>query len=186
MDKKVIKDALDNAIEDIIGISKSSPNERLVQEAQLRCALYSYFRDKGMTVHAEADYKKWRQGAGRGKPLKCDLRIIPKRGNETWIELKIASYSLKGNRDVLHGNASQYYKRWKADIEKLKKAPGKANKMLIILGLFDDRPDNQNNRVVQRIEKTVPKFKFWCDLKTFTWRDIKLNSKAWIWQWEKL
>ncbi len=187
---KDIEKALGYAAEELKLISKMSPNERIIQESQLQCALYSYFRNtKKFKVHAEAGYIPAEECNKDNRQKSCDLVLMPQKGKKTWVEIKIATHSKdRNNRTILHNKPKKIPNQWNTDVTKLReKAPDQADKMFILLGLFDKDPEQSKNKLLNYVDDFHSTNKVFCH-KSFsmTWRNInKIYGKFWVWRWEK-
>ena len=180
VDEEMVRDAVRRAAEELAHVCGMQPRERIFQEAQLQCALYQYFRRRGMSVHVEAGYA--------GNQLqKCDLVVHSPPCPETWIELKIASHSRNANnRQVLHNKPAEFRNRWQRDVNRLLD-PGLNNacKIFILLGLFDFDPNNgQGCALLNRVNTFYPQNRLLEDAgHQWLWQDINVSGKFWVWQW---
>jgi hypothetical protein len=197
MNKKTINEALEYAVDALINLSrlKPSPRERFPQESQVQCALYDYFKNKKqMNVHPEASYQPYNQGENNN--AKCDLRVLNNK-KETWIEIKITSHgSEKGNANTFNNSPKKYYNRWLVDVKRLQKLPSEAEKVFILVGLFDQIPQGDDNcfsKCIEELRKQLVNDGLtndWPAIYTyneegFNWgriENIRIKALGWLWQ----
>lgn len=185
MDIAVIEGALQHAAGELAHIAEMQPRERIFQEAQLQCALYGYFHNHDMHVHAEAGY-------GGNQQQKCDLVVDPPPPcPRTWVELKIASHHRNpGNAHILHNKAAEFRGRWQRDVGRLLELEADACKVFILLGLFDFNPNDEqgcallnhiNAFCLQNHQNPVLEYA----MHHLAWPNMvgALHGKFWVWQW---
>jgi len=139
-----------------------------------------------MDVHAEAGYYDGECRRGNQQEY-CDLAVSSGENNETWIELAIGSHhNNPENRRVLRNKPGKIEK-WENDASRLiESAPRSAQKLFLVLGLFDGNPNSEDigGRLKNLIANFYPEGRF-ANVGPFqlSWGETKMYGKFWAWEW---
>jgi hypothetical protein len=159
---------------DLRANSLNLPNEVLPKEKHVRCALYSYLKRRGCTVHEEATYPESGQ--------KCDLRVrFPNTRKEWWIEIKMA-WSLdpawRWNNKPTEQRA-----KWDKDVQKLRKAPASAVRIFVLFCISDRWSSPRGGGIPEQISDFHPaKIAYVSPKRKFRWGNpCAKNLQAWAW-----
>ena len=143
---QLLKESIQYAIDDILVISRNTPNEVKPKEGQICSAIYSYFKKSGHIAHIEATYPN--------KNTECDLRLCETGQQDTWVEVKTV-WGATGWQNKPNEQIAFLENDWK----KLNQdAPKNARKALVVFGFFDRIPvENCGLSLPKKIEQFHPK-----------------------------
>ncbi len=173
----ILEQAVKSALEQMIRISKFNPNERRPKEAIIQFELYRHYSNLGYIVSPEAGYFP----ADDSRKWSCDLRIIGVKGDELWVEIKVAN-----DGGGLKTAIPEEKKKWIKDGEKLDYAPKTSRAVFLLVGLTEGDPESSESQFIQEVDR------FWdgkygfqkVDTKPITWPHAGVKYvTAWYWKW---
>lgn len=169
-----------NIINDLITVSQSHPNERLLKEEQIRSRTYASLLEQYESVCVERCYT-----SVDVKPaIECDIWAGNKAGEISWLEIKRCwSLSKPGwvNKPV------EQHRSWVSDVTKLANVPTEDIRVFLLVGVFDRDPAHNivdEPALLEKISQFHIKNLCFSKSHPFSWRDSPITHLGiWIWLW---
>ena len=167
---ELLTSAIEFAFDDVAEVSRRSPTDNMPKEEQFRCAMFSFFKQRGYAVHAEASYP------GEGKE-ECDLRVHTADSQELWIEIK---RTWSGTGWIT--KPGEQIKKCEWDLMKLGRAPGNSFRSFVLFGIFDREP--LETTLGKRLMELFPEHRIIdSGTRPFSWLQWGFSSiRGWAWR----
>lgn len=177
MDIKPIADAI---LDNLALVSESLPNERMPEEAQIRCCVYAAIRPLFRVVCAERGYGSIDQGS----KTRCDLWASNPGAPPVWIEFK-RCWDVK--TEGWNSKPSKQKWGWESDLLKLRAVSVESERYFLLVGYFTFDPMAEplglRSGVVQNIRQFHPDRLVHKDCREFRWPNGQDISHVAIWAW---